>query len=78
MNKAVIRALEVLEDYEGAVAIRTDSKYVVLAMTKWICNWRKSPSKYDKVANQDLFKRLDALCSARSTPVIFVSSSGAH
>lgn len=43
--KAVIRALEILEEYEGAVAIRSDSKYVVLAMTQWIFNWKKSPSK---------------------------------
>lgn len=57
---AAVRALEVLlEEGDPRVELRTDSMYLVNAMTDWIHRWRKT--KYRGVQNSDLFERLDSL-----------------
>ncbi|KAI8049052.1 ribonuclease H-like domain-containing protein, partial [Syncephalis plumigaleata] len=68
---AVIRALETAGVHQP-VEIRTDSAYVVNAVNSWIRNWkqrnwRKSDGK--PVMNDDLFRRLDELLMAHTSPV---------
>lgn len=57
---AAIKALEIV-NYEDDIKIITDSKYLKLAMTQWIFNWKKNGWKTSSgktVKNKDLFKRL--------------------
>ena len=60
---AVIEALKSLK-HKCAVAIFTDSKYVMDGATTWIINWKKRGWKTaDKkpVKNEDLWRELDEL-----------------
>ena len=62
LSQAAIRAVQVASEtlkYPSKLLIKTDSAYVVKAMTEWIHNWRKT--NYAKVKNEGLFRRLDIL-----------------
>ena len=61
---AAIAALEIL-DRSSEITIFTDSKYVMNGIQTWLSawkinNWKTSSKK--PVKNDDLWKRLDALC----------------
>ena len=63
---AVVRGVQsaLQSDYE-IVEIRTDSRYVIEAMTNWICTWKKNDWKtvhFQPVKNKDIFVLLDNLC----------------
>jgi ribonuclease HI len=63
-----IEALAALRGVSGAVAIYTDSTYVIQGIRGWIFGWRKRGWKTAAgadVLNRDLWERLDALVSAR-------------
>ena len=49
--------------------IKTDSAYVVKAMTEWIHKWRRTD--YAKVKNEGLFRKLDSLVHSSPFPVKF-------
>lgn len=66
---AAISALERLADVPGPVEVKTDSNYVVQGMKSWLKGWKaKAWHKADgsAVINPELWKRLDALDSART------------
>ncbi|KAI9598582.1 ribonuclease H-like domain-containing protein [Syncephalis fuscata] len=70
---AVIRALETVDSHQP-IEIRTDSAYVVNATRSWINNWKKRnwhKSDGKAVLNSDLFRRLDELLVAHTSPVKF-------
>jgi ribonuclease HI len=61
---AAIQTLEALHR-PVAVHIRTDSQYVLKGATEWAKNWKRNGWKTragDPVKNEDLWRRLDALC----------------
>jgi ribonuclease HI len=61
-------ALEHLRDVPGAVAIYTDSTYVIQGIRGWIFGWRKRGWKTAAgadVVNRDLWERLDELVRTR-------------
>ena len=65
---AAISALSELEGVPGAVAIYTDSTYVIQGIGGWIFGWRKRGWKTaagGDVLNRDLWEQLDYLVSAR-------------
>ena len=64
---AVISSLEYIQIKED-IEIYTDSVYVMDGITKWIKNWKKNKwltSTKKPVKNEDLWKKLDALCKAK-------------
>jgi ribonuclease HI len=64
-----IAALEHLADQAGAVAIYTDSTYVIQGITQWVWGWRKRGWKTAQgtdVLNRDLWERLSSLVGARA------------
>jgi ribonuclease HI len=65
---AAIEALSELRGAHGAVAIYTDSTYVIQGIGAWIFGWRKRGWKTatgGDVLNRDLWEQLDALVAAR-------------
>ena len=61
---ATIAALEILER-RSEITIFTDSKYVMNGIQTWLFGWKKNnwkTSSKKPVKNDDLWKRLDALC----------------
>jgi ribonuclease HI len=65
---AAIEALSELRDTSGAVAMYTDSTYVIEGIRGWIFGWRKRGWKTaagGDVLNRDLWEQLDALVAAR-------------
>ena len=61
---AAIAALEIL-DRSSEITIFTDSKYVKNGIQTWLSSWKKNnwkTSSKKPVKNDDLWKRLDALC----------------
>jgi ribonuclease HI len=65
---AAIEALSELRGVHGAVAIYTDSTYVIQGIGAWIFGWRKRGWKTatgGDVLNRDLWEQLDALVAAR-------------
>ncbi len=65
---ATIEALALARDYDGGVAVYTDSTYVIRGVTQWVWGWKKRDWKTAEgkdVANQDLWKDLIRLVSAR-------------
>ncbi|MCM2279091.1 MAG: viroplasmin family protein [Oligoflexia bacterium] len=65
---AVIRALRSVENEPGAVAIFTDSVYVIRGITQWVWAWRKrgwKTAEGTEVANPDLWKALMGLLAQR-------------
>ena len=66
--RAVIEVLKTLAREEGKIALYTDSTYVIRGITQWIWAWRAKDWKTaegKEVSNQDLWKTLFALVSAR-------------
>lgn len=69
---ATVEALEAAREFEGAVAVYTDSTYVIRGITQWVWGWRKKEWKTAEgkdVANQDLWKELVRLASARKPKI---------
>lgn len=65
---AAIQALTALESVEGAVAVHTDSTYVIKGIQEWIWGWRRRGWKTAEgtdVLNRELWQALDALATAR-------------
>lgn len=65
---AVIEALREVQEFDGPISIYTDSTYVIRGITQWVWGWRKRDWKTAEgkdVANQDLWKNLIRLVSAR-------------
>jgi ribonuclease HI len=63
-----IKALTELRGVPGALAIYTDSTYVIQGIRGWIHGWRKRGWKTatgGDVVNRDLWEQLDALVAAR-------------
>jgi ribonuclease HI len=63
-----ILALSSLRDVPGAVALYTDSTYLIQGIRGWIFGWRKRGWKTaagGDVLNRDLWEQLDDLVSAR-------------
>jgi ribonuclease HI len=63
-----IAALAALERTTGAVAIYTDSTYVIQGIGGWVHNWKRRGWKTaagGDVMNRDLWEELDALTSSR-------------
>ena len=59
---AAIQALTALK-VPSSVTLRTDSRYVVDGITKWVAGWKKrgwKTAEKKEVANQDLWLALDA------------------
>jgi ribonuclease HI len=68
-----IEALTALRGVPGAVAIYTDSTYVIQGISGWIFGWRKRGWKTAAgadVLNRDLWEELDDLVSARGKGTI--------
>ncbi|MBC7385664.1 MAG: ribonuclease HI [Cryobacterium sp.] len=65
---ATIEGLEAARDFQGQVSVYTDSTYVIRGITQWVWGWRKRDWKTaqgKEVANQDLWKNLVRVVSAR-------------
>jgi ribonuclease HI len=63
-----IQALSEIRTLPGAVAIYTDSTYVIQGIRAWIFGWRKRGWKTatgGEVLNRELWEQLDGLVSAR-------------
>lgn len=70
---AVIKALSEVRGVPGAVAIYTDSTYVIQGIRGWIFGWRQRGWKTaagGEVLNRDLWEQLDALVTARGKGAI--------
>ena len=68
-----IEALSELRGVPGALAIYTDSTYVIQGIRAWIHGWRKRGWKTatgGDVLNRDLWERLDALVAARGRAAV--------
>lgn len=68
-----IEALEHLQHAPGAVAIYTDSTYVIRGIREWIWAWRRRGWKTAEggdVLNRDLWERVHALVAARGRDAI--------
>jgi ribonuclease HI len=68
-----IEALSALRGVPGAVAIYTDSTYVIQGISGWIFGWKKRGWKTaagGDVLNRDLWEKLDDLVSARGKGAI--------
>ena len=77
---AAIRALEALKR-SCAIAIYTDSKYVMDGIRTWLPNWKKRGWKTaDKkpVKNQDLWQQLDALVATHDIQWHWVKGHSGH
>jgi len=67
---AAIQALTAIAGADGAVAIYTDSTYVIKGISEWIWGWRRRGWKTAEgtdVLNRELWQALDRLASARGT-----------
>lgn len=71
---AVIRLLEEA-DPDVALEIRTDSRYVVNAMTDWVFSWKQKKWNVP-VENKDLFQYLTYLSARRTGPLRWVHVRG--
>lgn len=68
-----VAALEHVADHPGAVAVYTDSTYLIQGITKWVWGWRQKNWKTAQggdVLNRDLWQRLADLVGARGTKSI--------
>lgn len=54
------------------IHIKTDSKYLVKAMTEWLPSWKRQNWSRE-IQNKDLFQELDRLVTTRKDHVRFVS-----
>jgi ribonuclease HI len=71
---AAIRVLE-LADESVPLEIRTDSNYVVQAMTSWRIGWQRKNWAV-QLENKDLFQYLIYICSRRTGPVQWTHVKG--
>jgi ribonuclease HI len=65
---AAIEALSAIADADGAVAMHTDSTYVIKGISEWIWGWRRrgwKTAEGNDVLNRELWQTLDRLASAR-------------
>ena len=65
---AAIQALSTIATLDGAVAMYTDSTYVIQGLNEWIWGWKRRDWKTatgTDVMNRDLWQSLDALVNAR-------------
>ena len=77
---AAIRALEALKR-PCAVALYTDSKYLIDGITRWIHGWKKKGWKNaakKPVANADLWQELDALVQKHKVEWHWVKGHDGH
>ena len=77
---AAIRALEALKR-PCAVALYTDSKYLIDGITRWIHGWKKKGWKNaakKPVANADLWQELDALVQKHTVEWHWVKGHDGH
>lgn len=58
--RAAIEALAALKE-PSEVHLTSDSKYLVLGITRWIHKWKRSGWEKD-IKNRDYWEQLDALC----------------
>jgi ribonuclease HI len=68
-----IEALGHLHDVPGAVAVYTDSTYVVKGISEWIWGWRRrgwKTAEGSDVLNRDLWEQLAGLVDTRGKPAI--------
>lgn len=72
---AVIVALEALKR-PCAVAVYSDSRYVLDGITKWMPNWKKR--NWKKVKNPDLWRRLDEARSRHEIDWNWVEAHAGH
>ncbi len=77
---AVISALEMLKKEEVAT-VYSDSKYVVNGITDWIKKWKEKKwvsSSGTRVANQDLWIKLDQLVSELHPKIIWMKGHSSY
>jgi glycine dehydrogenase subunit 2 len=77
---AAIRALEAIKGRQH-VRLTTDSKYVKDGITRWIAGWKRNgwrTASKKPVANQDLWRRLDALAAAHHVTWHWVEGHAGH
>lgn len=77
---AVLAALSALK-YRCHVSITTDSQYVKNGMTSWCKSWKKNnwrTSAGQPVKNQDLWIKLDTLCSQHEVEWFWVRGHNGH
>lgn len=75
-----IAALEHLGE-SSSVVIASDSKYLVNGMSRWILGWKRRgwvTKTGDSVLNQDLWQRLEALCSRHQVQWQWVRGHAGH
>jgi ribonuclease HI len=68
-----IEALARLQRTAGALAIYTDSTYVIKGITEWIWGWRRrgwKTAEGNDVLNRELWERLSGLAAARGKDAI--------
>ena len=66
--EGAINGLQAITDPLAKISLYTDSKYVQQGMTEWLANWKKKGWKNAQnkpVKNQDLWQKMDELCSSR-------------
>lgn len=77
---AAIKALEAIEE-RAAIEIVTDSRYLRDGITRFLKRWKTNgwqTTAGTSVANQDLWRRLDALTSRHSICWSWVKGHGNH
>ena len=77
---AVIRTLEYFAE-PVRIQIHTDSQYVKNGMTSWLAKWKSNgwrTSDKKPVKNQDLWERLDLLCSQHDVSFHWVRGHNGH
>jgi ribonuclease HI len=78
--RAVLEALEGLPDL-ATVEVRSDSRYVVDALTRWIHGWRRTgwrTASGGEVLNRDLIEALDARAGALTVRFAWVRGHAGH
>ena len=76
-----ILILEALTKEGLSITITSDSKYLIEGMKSWIHGWKRNGwlnSKKEEVANQDLWKRLNALASKHEVRWEWVKGHAGH
>jgi ribonuclease HI len=77
---AAIKGLEALKR-RCSVRLATDSKYLMLGITKWLKNWKVGnwkTSQKKPVKNEDLWRKLDELNSKHDVEWIWVHGHFGH
>ena len=78
---AVISALAALKT-SFDISLYTDSKYVMVGISRWLPNWKKNgwktSNKKSPVKNVDLWQRLDELAGGHEIRWIWVKGHAGH